>query len=63
MSSSELLAARPFPLARGLVLRNRMVGTAHAAGFVSGGLAQPEEPATGGAVPPAAPRCWWSAAR
>ena len=43
MSSSELLAARPFPLARGLVLRNRMVGTAHAAGFVSGGLALPEE--------------------
>ena len=43
MSSSELLAARPFPLARGLVLRNRLVGTAHAAGLVSGGLALPED--------------------
>ena len=43
LSSSEPLAARPFPLARGLVLRNRMVGTAHAAGFVSGGLALPED--------------------
>ncbi len=43
MSSSEPLAARPLPLARGLVLRNRRVGTAHAAGFVSGGLALPED--------------------
>jgi 2,4-dienoyl-CoA reductase-like NADH-dependent reductase (Old Yellow Enzyme family) len=41
MSSSESLAARAFPLARGLVLRNRLVGTAHAAGLVSGGLALP----------------------
>jgi 2,4-dienoyl-CoA reductase (NADPH2) len=43
MNSSESLAARPFPLARGLVLRNRLVGTAHAAGLVSGGLARPED--------------------
>ncbi len=43
MSSSEPLAARPFPLARGVVLRNRLVGTAHAAGLVSGGLALPED--------------------
>ena len=43
LSSSEPLAARPLPLARGLVLRNRMVGTAHAPGFVSGGLALPED--------------------
>jgi 2,4-dienoyl-CoA reductase-like NADH-dependent reductase (Old Yellow Enzyme family) len=43
MSSSDLLAARPFPLARGLVLRNRLVGTAHAPGLVSGGLALPED--------------------
>ena len=41
MSSSEPLAARPFPLGRGLVLRNRLVGTAHATGLVSGGLALP----------------------
>ena len=31
MSTSDPLAARPFPLGRGLVLRNRLVGTAHAA--------------------------------
>src|SRR6516164_9227980 len=43
MSSFELLAGRPFPLGRGLVLRNRLVGTAHAAGLVSGGLALPED--------------------
>ena len=43
MSSFELLAGRPFPLGRGLVLRNRLVGTAHAAGLVSGGLARPED--------------------
>src|SRR6516165_5741013 len=45
MSSFELLAGRPFPLGRGLVLRNRLVGTAHAAGLVSGGLALPEDAA------------------
>ena len=43
MSTSEPLASRPFPLAHGLVLRNRLVGTAHAAGLVSGGLALPED--------------------
>jgi len=43
MSSFELPASRPFPLGRGLVLRNRLVGTAHAAGLVSGGLALPED--------------------
>jgi len=43
MSASEPLASRPFPLAHGLVLRNRLVGTAHAAGLVSGGLALPED--------------------
>jgi len=43
MSSFELLAGRPFPLGRGLVLRNRLVGTAHAAGLVSGGLVLPED--------------------
>ena len=31
MSTGEPLAGRPFPLGRGLVLRNRLVGTAHAA--------------------------------
>jgi 2,4-dienoyl-CoA reductase (NADPH2) len=41
MSSSEPLAARPFPLGRGLVLRNRLVGTAHASGLVADGLALP----------------------
>ena len=40
---SELLAGRPFPLGRDLILRNRLVGTAHAAGLVSGGLALPED--------------------
>jgi 2,4-dienoyl-CoA reductase-like NADH-dependent reductase (Old Yellow Enzyme family) len=43
MSTSDPLAGRPFPLGRGLVLRNRLVGTAHAAGWVSGGLALPED--------------------
>ena len=43
MSAGELLADRPFPLGRGLVLRNRLVGTAHAAGLVSGGLVLPED--------------------
>ena len=43
MSTREPLASRPFPLAHGLVLRNRLVGTAHAAGLVSGGLALPED--------------------
>jgi 2,4-dienoyl-CoA reductase-like NADH-dependent reductase (Old Yellow Enzyme family) len=43
MSSFGLLAGRPFPLGRGLVLRNRLVGTAHAAGLVSSGLALPGE--------------------
>ena len=43
MSVREPLAGRPFPLARGLVLRNRLVGTAHATGLVSGGLALPED--------------------
>ena len=41
MSSFELLAGRPFPLGRGLVLRNRLVGTAHASGLVADGLALP----------------------
>jgi 2,4-dienoyl-CoA reductase-like NADH-dependent reductase (Old Yellow Enzyme family) len=43
MSADELLAARPFPLADGLVLRNRLVGTAHAAGLVSDGLVLPAD--------------------
>lgn len=43
MSADELLAARPFPLADGIVLRNRLVGTAHAAGLVSDGLALPAD--------------------
>jgi 2,4-dienoyl-CoA reductase-like NADH-dependent reductase (Old Yellow Enzyme family) len=43
MSSFGLLAGRPFPLGRGLVLRNRLVGTAHAAGPVTSGLALPGE--------------------
>src|SRR6516165_445677 len=43
MSTGDPLAARPFPLGRGLVLRNRLVGTAHAAGLVSGGLVLPED--------------------
>jgi len=51
MSAGELLAGRPFPLGHGLVLRNRLVGTAHASGLVSGGGSRPT-----------APRCWWSAA-
>ena len=43
MSTGEPLAGRPFPLGRGLVLRNRLVGTAHASGLVSGGLALPRD--------------------
>jgi 2,4-dienoyl-CoA reductase-like NADH-dependent reductase (Old Yellow Enzyme family) len=45
MSASGQLAARPFPLGGGLVLRNRLVGTAHAAGLVSDGLPLPGDAA------------------
>jgi len=41
MSMGEPLAGRPFPLGRGVVLRNRLVGTAHASGLVADGLALP----------------------
>ena len=41
MSVREPLADRPFPLGRDLVLRNRLVGTAHASGLVADGLALP----------------------
>jgi 2,4-dienoyl-CoA reductase-like NADH-dependent reductase (Old Yellow Enzyme family) len=36
-----MLAASPYELAPGLTLRNRLVGTAHGAGLVADGLAQP----------------------
>ncbi len=47
-------------VARGLVLRNRLVGTAHAAGLVSGGLALPEDADywRRRASCRMAPRCW-----
>lgn len=38
-------AARPFQLGGGLVLRNRLVGTAHAAGLVADGLPLPADAA------------------
>ena len=41
MSMGEPLAGRLFPLGRGVVLRNRLVGTAHASGLVADGLALP----------------------
>ena len=43
MSSSEPLATGRSRSARGLVLRNRLVGTAHAAGLVADGLALPAD--------------------
>jgi 2,4-dienoyl-CoA reductase-like NADH-dependent reductase (Old Yellow Enzyme family) len=42
MGNPELRAAQPFPLG-GLVLRNRLVGTAHGAAMVEHGLALPED--------------------
>src|SRR5258705_6435268 len=56
MSMGEPLAGRPFPLGRGVVLRNRLVGTAHASGLVADGLALPGDaeywrrPPAGGAA-------------
>ena len=42
-SSGIQRAAEPFDLGRSLVLRNRLVGTAHGAGLVVDGLAQPAD--------------------
>ena len=43
MTGGDQRAARPFPLGAQLVLRNRLVGTAHGAGIVQDGLAQPAD--------------------
>ena len=43
MSAETLLASRPFSLGDRLTLRNRLVGTAHGAGLVVDGLAQPAD--------------------
>ena len=43
MSGPVQRAAEPFVLRDQLVLRNRLVGTAHGAGLVADGLAQPAD--------------------
>ncbi|MHB8695071.1 MAG: oxidoreductase [Solirubrobacteraceae bacterium] len=43
MSGEVQRAGEPFALGHGLVLRNRLVGTAHGAGLVADGLAQPAD--------------------
>ncbi len=43
MSAETLLASQPFSLGGRLTLRNRVVGTAHGAGLVVDGLAQPAD--------------------
>jgi 2,4-dienoyl-CoA reductase (NADPH2) len=43
MSPASQRAAQPFTLGARLLLRNRLVGTAHGAGFVQDGLALPED--------------------
>ena len=43
MSAGTLLASQPFSLGDRLTLRNRLVGTAHGAGLVVDGLAQPAD--------------------
>lgn len=58
----ELRAAQPFPVRDGLTLRNRLVGTAHAAGFVAERLALPQEAEYWPGGRPAGPRCSASAA-
>ena len=43
MNAETLLASRPFSLGDRLTLRNRLVGTAHGAGLVVDGLAEPAD--------------------
>ena len=43
MGADRQRAAQPFSLGRGLALRNRLVGTAHATAMLTDGLAMPED--------------------